>query len=243
MTQNREILLVDDDADVCETLKDILEMENYEVRVANNGYEAIEAMQEGRFDAVLMDIVMPGINGVETLKRLKEFSPLTPVIMVTAHAVNELIDEAIREGAYTALKKPVDFDRLFSIINSATDTSGRVLIIDDDRELCEVIRELITDRGYRAEVASNSQDAIQLASETRFDALILDLKMPGLNGYDIFKNIKEIRPDTEAVIITAYKDEMRDLVQKTIDRGARDCLAKPFDFDRLMTLVNNIVTK
>ncbi len=86
MISKGKILVVDDDLEICTTYKEILEMMEYEVRCAYDGYEALEALKNERYDVVLMDIRMPGIDGVETFKRMKAFTSI-PVILVSAYAI------------------------------------------------------------------------------------------------------------------------------------------------------------
>ncbi len=114
-----KILVVDDNEDLCEMLKDILEMEEFEVAIALDGSEALNKAKDTDFDVVLMDVKMPEMNGVETFRKFKEISPDTPVIMITAYAVEKLIKEARHLGAYAALKKPFNMDELLDTINKA----------------------------------------------------------------------------------------------------------------------------
>lgn len=110
------ILIVDDDIDVCETFRDILEMEGYCVTMAHNGNDALAATDDCDFDAVLMDIKMPGMDGVETFAHLHERCPEIPVIMLSAYALHDRIAEALRLGAYAALHKPVGIRKLLDTL-------------------------------------------------------------------------------------------------------------------------------
>ncbi len=119
MAEKRKILFVDDDKEFCLNVKDILEMENYEVSTACDGLKSLGLLKQGGFDLVLMDVNMPVMNGVETFKKMKEIMPDTPVIIVTAYAVEDLLQEALQEGAFGTLRKPLDFDKLFGLIENA----------------------------------------------------------------------------------------------------------------------------
>lgn len=113
------VLIVDDDIDVCETFRDILELEGYTVTMALNGEEALRATEECGFDVVLMDIKMPGMDGVETFAHLHERCPEIPVIMLSAYALHDRIAEALRLGAYAALRKPVGIRKLLDMLTAA----------------------------------------------------------------------------------------------------------------------------
>jgi DNA-binding NtrC family response regulator len=103
MKSKASILLVDDDKDMTETLSDILTDMSYRVETANDGLEAIEKVKTHAFDTVLLDIKMPGVNGVETFREIKKIQPEAVVMLMTAQSVEELVAEALEEGAYGTL--------------------------------------------------------------------------------------------------------------------------------------------
>lgn len=117
MNEQSSILVVDDDQGMVDTLSDILEEKGFRVGRASDGYTAIEMIKSNGIDMVLMDIKMPGMNGIETFKKLKEIKPDIKVIMMTAYAVEDLIEEARRLNAYVCLNKPLDVDNLLTLIN------------------------------------------------------------------------------------------------------------------------------
>jgi len=110
------ILIVDDDAGLCKTTSFILQREGYAVTTAENGEEAIEKVQEEKFDMVLMDIKMPIMDGVEAYKRIKQIRPETKTIMMTGYAVDDLIQDALEEGAHSAIHKPLDMDQILNLL-------------------------------------------------------------------------------------------------------------------------------
>jgi DNA-binding NtrC family response regulator len=113
------ILVVDDLRSIRLTLGGILEDEGYKVVLAEDGYQAIEMVRQTPFDLVFMDIKMPGINGVQTFREVKKIDPEAVVIMMTAYSLEDLVMEALREGAYGVVYKPFDVDKIVSIIDSA----------------------------------------------------------------------------------------------------------------------------
>ena len=113
------ILVVDDLKSIRLTLGRILEDEGYTIVLAENGYQAIEAAKQTSFDLVFMDIKMPGINGVQTFREIKKISPRAAVIMMTASPAEELVREALDEGAYAVVYKPFDIEKIVSITKSA----------------------------------------------------------------------------------------------------------------------------
>ena len=113
------LLIVDDDAGVLETMSDILEARGHRVAVASSGAAALEQALRESFDLALIDIVMPGMNGVELCQQLKKLSPSTVIIMMTAYSMEELVQQAMTAGAYRVLYKPLDLDAVFKLIESA----------------------------------------------------------------------------------------------------------------------------
>ena len=113
------ILVVDDLKGMRVTLGRILEDEGHNVVLAENGYQAIEAAKQTSFDLIFMDIKMPGINGVQTFREVKKINPQAAVIMMTAYSVEDLVREALEEGAYAVVYKPFDIENILSIIESA----------------------------------------------------------------------------------------------------------------------------
>ncbi|MBN2372392.1 response regulator [bacterium] len=111
-----KILVVDDQPGMCETLVDIIEDAGYFIDSAENGIIAIEKTKASKFDLILMDIIMPGKNGVETLKEIKKFHPQAIVILMTAYTAPDLIMEAQKAGVYECLGKPFSPGRLLKII-------------------------------------------------------------------------------------------------------------------------------
>jgi two-component system response regulator HydG len=113
------ILVVDDIKSIRLTLGGILGDEGYNVVLAENGYQAIEAAKRTPFDLVFMDIKMPGINGVQTFREIKKINPEAVVVMMTAYSVGDLVKQALVEGAYAVVYKPFDIDDIVSVIDSA----------------------------------------------------------------------------------------------------------------------------
>jgi DNA-binding NtrC family response regulator len=116
-----KILIVDDVKSIRLALGGILEDEGYNVVLAENGYQAIEAARQTSFDIIFIDIKMPGINGVQTFREIKKINRDAAVIMMTAYAVEDFVKEALEEGAYAVVYKPFDIDKILSLVESILD--------------------------------------------------------------------------------------------------------------------------
>ena len=243
MAKKNKILVVDDNEALCNMIKDILEMENYEVSTALDGFKALELVKQETFDSVLMDIKMPVMNGVETFKKLKEIAPKTPVIMVTAYAVEDLIGEALREGAFAALHKPIDFEQLFETIDCATPDGGLVLVVDDEKDFCTTLQHVLKQKGYRVSVAYDGEAAIRKTRENNFDIIICDMRLPTLNGLNTYLAIREIRPYATVILISGHSEEKESLTTMAVEENAYICLEKPLNMDEFLPMLNEIMEK
>ena len=117
MTQN--ILVADDEKSIRDSIKLILEYQKYTVLFAENGEQALKIVQEFPVDAVLLDIKMPGLDGIEVLRRIRETAPALPVIMISGHGTFETAVEATKIGAFDYLPKPLDRDKLLITLRNA----------------------------------------------------------------------------------------------------------------------------
>lgn len=131
------VLVVDDDKNICKMIEIHLRKEkSYEVRTATNGESCLKNVRESMPDLVLLDIQMPGIDGIETLKRIKEIEPLVPVVMMSAHGTIEKAVESMKMGAHDFIQKPFESERLLvTVKNALLNSSLR-------REVDELKREL-----------------------------------------------------------------------------------------------------
>lgn len=210
-----KILLVDDEPQMLETLTDLLEEFDYSVDSAENGSIALEKIRKQPYDIVFMDVKMPGINGVETFKEIKKIRPGTIVLMMTAYSVEELLQEAVDEGAYGVLYKPVEIPNALETIESIEEGS-LILVIDDNPVTCESLIDVLTEKGYRTMVAYDGPESFKLLEERNPDVVFIDMKLPVMNGLEVYKHIKEMRPDIKAVMTTAYQYEVDELIKQAI---------------------------
>jgi DNA-binding NtrC family response regulator len=114
-----KVLLVDDEQDFIESLAQRLEIRDIEVTTATSGDEALDFIKKDDFDVIILDVQMPGKDGVETLKEIKQIKPIPQVIMLTGHATVQSAVNGMKIGAYDFLMKPTDTEKLVEMINKA----------------------------------------------------------------------------------------------------------------------------
>ena len=121
-----KILIVDDEASIRRTLKDILEFEKYKVDEAGDGLEALAKLKKDTYDVIIMDIKMPKMDGLEALERVAILAPDTPTVMISGHGNIETAVEAVKKGAFDYIAKPPDLNRLLITIRNAMDKSSLI---------------------------------------------------------------------------------------------------------------------
>nr|MCR4569964.1 sigma-54 dependent transcriptional regulator [Bacteroidales bacterium] len=121
-----KVLIVDDERAIRYSLKEILEMENYQVETAENGEEGLQKAEKEKYDAIFCDIKMPVMDGTEMLSRIMEEGIETPVIMVSGHADITTAVDCIKRGAFDFIEKPLDLNRILITLKNATDKANLV---------------------------------------------------------------------------------------------------------------------
>lgn len=236
------VLIVDDDISLCKTMSLVLRRKGYHVATAKDGPEALEILRESAFDIVFLDIRMPVMDGVETHRKIKQIRPQAVVMMMTAYTVEDLVQDALREGAYGIMYKPLDMDRVVNVIEEVKEgrKGALILVVDDDSGTCDTLKKVLTRKGYRVGTAHDGEAAVAMARERAYEIIIIDMKLPTMNGLQTYLAIKEINPEAVAVMMTAYRQEMEELVEESIKNNAYTCLYKPLDMERVLKLIEEI---
>jgi two-component system response regulator AtoC len=110
-----------------------------------------------------------------------------------------------------------------------------ILVVDDEPEICDLLQNFLTQEGYQVSTAQNGREAISLGKQNRFDLALLDIKMPGMDGIELFHELKKVKKDLEVIILTGH-GTLR-TAKDAMGLGAYDYLTKPFD----LRLVKDII--
>ncbi|MBU1775567.1 MAG: response regulator, partial [Gammaproteobacteria bacterium] len=153
------ILVVDDDRRIVKTTCDILKLKGHEPIAAYSGEEGVAQVRSSLPDFVLMDIKMPGINGVEAMRQMKAIAPMLPIVLVSAYATDDLLEEAKRIGAYGIMSKPLNFPIILSFL-SLLGKEESILVVDDDPEFCKTLRDILTLRGFQVETETDPRSVL-----------------------------------------------------------------------------------
>jgi DNA-binding NtrC family response regulator len=290
-----KLLLVDDEEDYVKTMAERMEMRDVGSRVALSGEEALQIVEEDAPDVMVLDLRMPGINGMEVLERVKREHPHVQVIILTGHGSEKEEKEARRLGAFEYLQKPADTSQLLTTVRSAwskglkflkesrdefersmtaaalaegglpemarrggrapvpsqadasaeakpdqVDTSGqalKVLFVDDEEDFVRTMAERMEMRELGGEIALSGQQALQMLENDVPDVMVLDLRMPGIDGMEVLRRVKKTFPQIEVIIMTGHGSDQDEEEARRL--GAFDYLRKPVDIEHLMETVRN----
>jgi CheY-like chemotaxis protein len=226
----------------CQNLSDILTDLGYQVHTAHDGPTALELVRKHVYDVALLDLKMPGMNGLALYREIKKLQPATVAIVVTAYASSGMAEEIRAAGAWQILNKPVDFNRLLPLMDQALE-QPLVLVVDDDPDLCANLWDLFRDRGYRVCVAHDEMEAAARLKERSFKAVLVDMKLPSGDGTRVVRLVRATDPRVCIIVITGYRSEMDQLVRQALAEGADALCEKPFDIPQLLAILESLTAK
>jgi len=257
------VLVVDDDAELRAVFSEYVRLHGFHVLEAKDGLEALLQVKRNRPHAIILDLAMPRLGGIDALKRIVKFDPSIRVVVVTGGTDTDLHRQASLLGVRAVLAKPVGLPDLLSALTesnmsrpgaaptTAPDpgtvpvsaprgaSPGRVLVVDDDSAMRETLSEFATLKGYTVRSVSSGADALRAVVEDPPDVVLLDIEMPGLAGADALIAIQSIVPSVKVIMVSGTSDAA--LAQRTLARGAFDYVTKPVDFEHLAQSVETAV--
>ena len=227
---HRLVLVVDDDPDARELLSGYVTELGAQAISAANGEQALALARERQPSLITLDLMMPGMDGWEVLRRLKAEPALAPIPVVIISIVAER-RQALILGAMDALSKPIAQDDLLTILHrSLAGGGGKVLAVDDNPEVLELYRSLLEAEVDELRTAVNGKDALKVLHDYRPDLIFLDLMMPEMDGLTFLRILRTEKQlmNLPVVIVTAKQlseTERRELemrVVQVIQKGEAD---------------------
>ena len=229
-----KILIVDDEQAICDSIQKPFEYLGFTVFTAKTAKRALNILEKKKPKIIFLDIIMPDIDGLELLKKFKKIDPNVIVIMVTAKGDEETHKKAVEFGADEFMTKPFGIDDLRIVamkkIEKLLDKCGhmqkpRILIVDDEKKARDNLKNFIFPR-YDCDVVEvgDGNSAIEEVKKIKPDIILLDIRMPGINGIDAIKKIKQINPESRIIVVSAYKSS--DVAIKAMEAGAFNYIYK-----------------
>lgn len=237
--KSADILIVDDEKDLAEGLAEVVELEGHRATVAFSGEEALDKIRGKTFDVIILDIKLPGMNGVECFLKIREENPDARVIMMTGYRIEQLLAQAVDNGAAAVLHKPFAPEKLLELIDQVR-PQGIVLVVDDDPNLAESLRDMLTAQGYQVIVATTGEEAVERVLAIDIDVLVLDLRLPVLSGLEVYLDIQSHGRAVPTVIITGYAREEAEAIETLTSFEHTGCLFKPFEPEQLLRAIETL---
>jgi PAS domain S-box-containing protein len=265
-------LVVDDNPSSREILQGMLESFSFTVVQAASGEEALDEIARSaggrRYDLVVMDYKMPGMDGIEAARRIKRDDRLAPppaIILVTAYGREEIMMQAEAAGLDGFLIKPVGPSTLFDTIMQALAkdaprearprerkdkgqellrslAGARVLLVEDNELNQQVAMELLADAGVAVTVANNGREGVDAVMAAPYDAVLMDVQMPVLDGYTATGIIRADGRFKDLPIIAMTAHAMAGDMEKSAAAGMNDHVTKPIDPEKLFATLARWVT-
>ncbi len=236
------VFVVDDDPEFAEGLALALEIAGHDVERASSGQEALDRLAHQDFDVTLLDFRMPGMDGVECYLKIRELRREAKVIMMTAYRNQDRLQQAIAAGALQVLSKPISNETLFDTFKSAS-LYGDILLVDDDPDFAEGLESTLAQEGYSVAVARTASEAVDLASRNDFDVMILDLRLPGSSGLDVYVKLRDLSRELPTMIVTGFAEEEANAIDRLKAMAVDDCLTKPVRTDELLQAVERLTAE
>lgn len=236
----QRLLIADDNVDLAENLKEILEDEGYAVSVVPAGAEALEALRGQHFDLVLTDMRMPGLSGMDVLQAVRREFPGVPVALMTAYTHDDVLEEARRGGALGILSKPVPFDRLLQIVRLALRPEVRVLLVEDEPSLRADLQEVLGGQGVLTFSCATMEEARRMLAGASPDVAVLDRRLPDGDGLGLAEELIEPSPPRVPVILISGGTVEPPEVERLRRVGPVECLEKPFSPQALLERIGRL---
>ena len=200
------VLIIDDDPTLLEALSRLLVRDGFEVRTAQDGIQGLRLARERRPGLIVLDVMMPVLDGWDTLQALKADPDLAevPVVMLT---ILDEVERGLALGAAEFLFKPIERAQLTGLLRKyrAQGPAVRLLVVEDDPDTRQALERILQGEGWESRPAADGAEALERLREERPDLILLDLMMPGMDGFSFLAE-KELNPawaDIPVVVVTA----------------------------------------
>lgn len=234
-----DILVVDDDLDLADAICEALEIAGHNPTAAGSGMEAIEKYCGQSFDITFMDVKLPDINGVEAFMAIRKMDSNARVVMMTGYRIEQLLALATDNGAIKVLRKPFAVEDILSTLQQVF-PAGLVLVADDDPEFAESAKAVLSDNGYEVLIAKDGRAAVESVQREKPDILLLDLRLPVMQGLDVYMELQRLDIAVPTIIVTGYPKEESSTIDILQSLDVTGCLFKPFDPEKLLEAIGTL---
>jgi signal transduction histidine kinase/CheY-like chemotaxis protein len=242
-TFSKTVLVIDDNHHDRKFLHRYLSGEGYNVVMAINGKQGLQMAKEIVPDMITLDVMMPEMDGWETLVALKN-DPFLVNIPVVMSSIIEDRHLAQTLGAVDYLSKPVEKDRLLKVVDKyiAKPTKGAILVVEDDPDALEITCDLLVQAGWPVHAAENGAEAIEIIGKSPPALILLDLMMPDMDGFEVIKKVR-YHPEWALIpIIVITSMELSSAEHAQLSKQVQNIFQKgKYDLKDLLDEVNELV--
>jgi CheY-like chemotaxis protein len=248
--QRGVILAVDDDENLREIYRQTLSSAGYTPSLARNGREALDYLQDRPLpQAIILDLLMPEMDGFQVLSRIQLHDAWRriPIIVVTGKELTNQERQRIQGGAQLLLEKdnlaiemlPKQIENLIHTVTQAGTQS--ILVVDDNKMNLDLMASIFRSAGYLVHIADSGQTGIQIAREVVPDVIVMDLGMPGMDGFEATQQIKQVPAIKDIPVIACSAFATRDSQKRAFQAGCEGYITKPIEPERLVEQVTKLV--
>ncbi|MDT3672390.1 MAG: response regulator [Aromatoleum sp.] len=226
---DRSILVIEDDPDFAKILQEMIRERDFHVLVAENGEKGLELAERELPSAIILDVMLPGIDGWNVMRSLKD-NPRTRHIPVHFLTCLEERQKAMEMAAIGFVTKPVDtgqLNEIFEAIERSIEKSvKKLLVVEDDQDEAYSLVALLDDKDVEITVAASGGEAIDRLSAETFDCIVLDLGLPGMSGFDLLDHIQSAERHARVPIIIHSGRELSEDDERRLRRYAESIVIK-----------------
>lgn len=242
------VVIVEDDKNFANILQDYSRDHGYKSVVVNEGTNAVQTVKEQQPDAVILDIMLPGKDGWQILKELKQDAETAGIPVHLMSAGDAAATRVRKEGAISFLKKPIDtgtLDKLFGDIMTNTGTKFKqILLVEDHKAQSQALKEMMQNNGITVDQAFDGASAFQMLNDNEYQCVILDLNLPDISGLDLLDKIKEVERFSSLPVIVNTAMELDKTSVTRLMKYANAMVVKTNkSSDRLIDEVNLFLNK
>ncbi len=227
----RKYLVVDDNVEFAENVAEILTDAGAEVCTASDAEGALQQLSRTRFEGVVTDMRMPGLSGAELIRQLRAIDPGVPVVLLSAWAQDDQVEQARRMGLLAFLSKASGTAHLIELMEHAR-RNASVVLIDDDRALVDNLSEALASQGFTVCSASSVKELDEITVKPI--AALVDVRLPGAVDGAALSRVNELFPGTPLLVVTAARE---------FQKEGLEIFRKPFDTAKLVARLEALAQK
>ena len=253
-----KLLVIDDDRMNCDLIKSVFNRNGYQVLSATSGFEGLTLFRQHAPRVTILDLRMPEMDGLTVLKEIRAYDPQAAVIILGGGATEEQENQARGLCVTDFIRKGLSLDVLVASVNrvvqlpakppsslralgnvAVADMGETILVVDDEPLIRDLLVQFLSLRGYRALGVKDGPDALAMVEQAPPDLILLDLFLPGMDGAEVLRQLRQRDYAGGVILITGSHDE--DTLDEAWALGPQEVIGKPIDLEQLLTSIQLVL--